>query len=886
MRTQKKVLRAKAVAIAVLISLCIPTVYTAQKKPIVAEAATPAPSGISIVAENGSATITWEPVSGAKTYALFLKDRAGNVTLVHNRINGTSYDLSGLRDNERYGFVLKAYTSEGWSGYSATNWVTCNLVTKAPENVTATPGDGEVTVSWAPSYAAQTYAVFLKDTSGNVTLVHNRVNGTSYTIKGLKNNVRMGFVVKAYVNRQWSTWSKVAWATPTEASKVPQNLQAETTYGKVLLSWDVVPQAEKYAVYQKNKSGVTTLLSSNVKGNSFEFTGLTENETFGFTVKAFVKGAWGRYSQIVWVTIPAPNTNTLYTTTGPDNTTVKITINGARQMVDQKIYDTKGNLQGVNTVKYSLNGRISRIDCTDAAGNSLGYIEFSYNAVDRSELVMCHALKGDLMAAITAEIDNDKNLGCFFVQAEAGEKKYYKFLFVEGERMYTAYSLWGTTEDGIEVERVYDTSGVYRLYVYYFYDESNRLIKEECFSATGIPSGYRIVEYLEDGYIKYTYYGSSGEIHSVTVCDKDGIMRNRSNYTGNVMMSVDTFEYYENGNLRQELSTHYNSNGSVSLKTESVYDERENQLRYTSYRADGSKYFEGTYEYYENKQLKGSVEIYYSSGGKKENEERYEYYADGNKKSFLVINYDSNGEISFKHEELYNENGDVLSATGWDENGYKLYEYLYEYRDNGTLKCFIQIFYNNGKEAGCSESLYNESEQKVSVVSYNVDGTRNGMSLYEYYDSGEEKSRKSYYYNDDGEVYSIWLYVYDKDGKLLNEITYTADEKKNYEHIYEYHENGEVRRYLSVGYDITDGSCTGKTETTYDKSGNELSRTFYNADGIRSSEHLYEYHGNGKVKYKLVNYYDETGELSYYWYARYDETGKSIESDTVYPDAE
>ncbi len=304
MKRQKKAMWSKAVAIAVLISLCIPTVYTAQKKPIVAEAATPAPSGISIVAENGSATITWEPVSGATTYALFMKDKDGNVTLVHNRISGTTYSFSGLKDNARYGFVLKAYTREGWSGYSTTNWVTCNLVTKAPETVTVTPGDGEVTVSWTPSYAAQTYAVFLKDTSGNVTLVHNRVNGTSYTIKGLKNNVRMGFVVKAYVNRQWSTWSKVAWATPTEASKVPQNLQAEATSGNVLLSWDAVPQAEKYAVYQKSKSGVVTLLSSNVKGNRFEITGLQENETVGFTVKAYVIETWSDYSTVLWVTIP------------------------------------------------------------------------------------------------------------------------------------------------------------------------------------------------------------------------------------------------------------------------------------------------------------------------------------------------------------------------------------------------------------------------------------------------------------------------------------------------------------------------------------------------------------------------------------------------------
>ena len=297
MNKQKKVLRAKAVAFAVLVSLCIPTVYTAQTEPVVAEAATPAPGGVSVVAENGSATVTWEAVSGAKTYVLFMKDTAGNVALVHN---GTSYSLSGLKDGGRYGFVLKAYTSAGWSGYSATTWVTCNVVTKAPENITVTPEDGEVTVSWEPSYAAQTYALFLKDTAGNVTLVHNRVNGTSYTVKGMKNGVRMGFVVKAYANRQWSSWSKVAWVTPKEVKNVPKNLQAEAGYKKITLTWDAVEQAEKYAVYQKNKSGAVTLLSSSVTENRYEISGLTKDETLGFLVKAYADGAWWDYSAVVW----------------------------------------------------------------------------------------------------------------------------------------------------------------------------------------------------------------------------------------------------------------------------------------------------------------------------------------------------------------------------------------------------------------------------------------------------------------------------------------------------------------------------------------------------------------------------------------------------------
>ncbi len=297
---KKHIFRAKAVVVVLFAILCISTVYTVQTKPIAAEAATSAPGGVSVVAENGSAIITWNAVNGAKTYALFMKDASGNVALVHNRISGTSYTLSGLKDGGRYGFVLKAYTNAGWSGYSATTWVTCNVVVKAPATVTATPGDGEVTVSWTPTYAAQTYALFMKDTAGNVTLVHNRINGTSYTVKGMKNGVRMGFVVKAYANRQWSSWSKVAWTTPKEIKNVPTNLQATTGYKKITITWDEIEHAEKYAVYLKNKNGAITLLSSEVKENCFIITGLTTDETVGLVVKAFVDGMWWDYSGVVW----------------------------------------------------------------------------------------------------------------------------------------------------------------------------------------------------------------------------------------------------------------------------------------------------------------------------------------------------------------------------------------------------------------------------------------------------------------------------------------------------------------------------------------------------------------------------------------------------------
>ncbi len=174
------------------------------------------PDNVKVVEQNGKITITWDKVSGAQMYALYMKDTSGNVVLVHNRINTNTFSCTVKPDGQKLGFVVKAYANKEWGGYSKTAWVSVTPSVRPPSTVTVTPGAGSATVTWEAVPGAQVYALFMKDANGVVTLVDNRVTKNSYNVNGLTAGKSVGFVVKAYVSRQWSGWSGTTWTKPLE----------------------------------------------------------------------------------------------------------------------------------------------------------------------------------------------------------------------------------------------------------------------------------------------------------------------------------------------------------------------------------------------------------------------------------------------------------------------------------------------------------------------------------------------------------------------------------------------------------------------------------------------------------------------------------------------
>ncbi len=100
----------------------------------------------------------------------------------------------------------------------------CTVAPAAPTGLTATPGDGRVTLAWTRASGAMTYNVKRGTTSGGPYTTSGTATGVSYVDKGLTNDVTYYYVVSAVNLVSESANSIEAAATP----KAPTDLVVST----------------------------------------------------------------------------------------------------------------------------------------------------------------------------------------------------------------------------------------------------------------------------------------------------------------------------------------------------------------------------------------------------------------------------------------------------------------------------------------------------------------------------------------------------------------------------------------------------------------------------------------------------------------------------------
>ena len=116
----------------------------------------------------------------------------------------TSHTVTGLTNGKTYGFRIRAVNTAGRSGTpSAEIRVTLRQPPSKPTGVTATPGNGQVTLAWTgPTDATITrWQVQQKEGSGSygawVDIPASTASTRSHTVTGLTNGVTYGFKIRA-----------------------------------------------------------------------------------------------------------------------------------------------------------------------------------------------------------------------------------------------------------------------------------------------------------------------------------------------------------------------------------------------------------------------------------------------------------------------------------------------------------------------------------------------------------------------------------------------------------------------------------------------------------------------------------------------------------------
>lgn len=172
-------------------------------------------------------------------------------------------------------------------------------VPEAPVGLTATAGNGKVTLTWNTSEGAATYRVRRNDGSGWVNYAD--ATGTSYVDTNVKNGTRYYYAVYAGKGNKWSEASQIVNAVPV--ASVVQNVSATIAGGGVVVKWNALSGATKYRIRRNDGSGWVNYVDVNATG--YTDTNVKNGVKYHYAVYAFVGGTWTAASAIVNVTTGA-----------------------------------------------------------------------------------------------------------------------------------------------------------------------------------------------------------------------------------------------------------------------------------------------------------------------------------------------------------------------------------------------------------------------------------------------------------------------------------------------------------------------------------------------------------------------------------------------------
>ncbi|MGA2350388.1 MAG: Ig-like domain repeat protein [Terracidiphilus sp.] len=185
------------------------------------------------------------------------------------------------------------------------------VIPGSPTNLTAAPGNALATLSWTAVIGATSYNVYEGTASGGegTTPIAINISGTTYTATGLTNGSTYYFVIAAVNTVGTGMLSSEANVTPSFASGIPATPVLTTASGDstATLSWNAVPGATSYNIYQATTSGGEgmTPIATGVTATTYAATGLTDETTYFFEVSAVNATGTSAMSNEAAVT-PAP----------------------------------------------------------------------------------------------------------------------------------------------------------------------------------------------------------------------------------------------------------------------------------------------------------------------------------------------------------------------------------------------------------------------------------------------------------------------------------------------------------------------------------------------------------------------------------------------------
>jgi fibronectin type 3 domain-containing protein len=256
-----------------------------------------APTSLTATAGNGQVALSWPASAAANGYHVKRATVSGGPYVTIACPTTTTYTNTGLTNGTTYYYVVSAFFTGGpdAGGESVSSSQVSAMPTASsspppsPTGLTATAGNGQVSLVWNASSGATSYRVKQATVSGGPYTVIASPTTTSFTNTGLTNGTIYYYVVSAVNTSGESGNSSQVSATPTASSSPPappSGLGATAGNAQVTLAWAASSGATSYRVKRATVSGGPYTVVASPTTTSFTNTGLTNGTTYYFVVSA------------------------------------------------------------------------------------------------------------------------------------------------------------------------------------------------------------------------------------------------------------------------------------------------------------------------------------------------------------------------------------------------------------------------------------------------------------------------------------------------------------------------------------------------------------------------------------------------------------------------
>ncbi|MGO8669919.1 MAG: fibronectin type III domain-containing protein, partial [Capsulimonadaceae bacterium] len=293
-----------------------------------------APAGLTATPGNVQVSLTWTSSTGATSYNVYRGTATGaeGATPITSSVTATAYTDASVTNNTTYFYKVAAVNTGGTSGMSNESSATpVPPVPAAPSGLAATPGNGQVSLSWTSSTGATSYNVYRGTATGaeSATPLTPSSTTTTYTDATVINGTTYFYKVAAVNQGGTSGLSNEASTTPNPpAPSAPTGLTATPGNAQVSLSWSSSTGATSYNVYRGTATGAesATPIATSTTSTAYTDASVTNGTTYFYKVAAVNAGGTSGLSNEGSATPnpPAPSAPTGLTAT-PGNAQVGLT---------------------------------------------------------------------------------------------------------------------------------------------------------------------------------------------------------------------------------------------------------------------------------------------------------------------------------------------------------------------------------------------------------------------------------------------------------------------------------------------------------------------------------------------------------------------------------